>query len=48
MQTYWDRARPGVDICALTNVVRAFYKYDRGTEVKQCPTYISNALNPGR
>jgi hypothetical protein len=47
VQTYWDPERPRIDICVLTNVVRVFYKYDRGTEVNQCLDYISNALSSG-
>jgi len=47
VQTYWDPTRSRVDICVLTNVVRAFYRYGRGSDVKGCLAHISNALYSG-
>ena len=44
VQTYWDPTRPRVDTCVLTNVVRAFYKYNRGHEIQPSLTYITKAL----
>ncbi|KAJ4370839.1 hypothetical protein N0V86_008532 [Didymella sp. IMI 355093] len=48
VQTYWDPARARIDICVLANVARAFYKYDRGTDVKPSLAYISEALTSGK
>jgi hypothetical protein len=48
VQTYWDPARARIDICVLTNVVRAFYKYNRGTDIKPSLAYISQALTSGK
>lgn len=47
VQTYWDPTRPRTDICVLTNVVRVFYKYNRGHEIQESLTFISKALRDG-
>lgn len=47
VQTYWDAARPRTDICVLANVVRAFYKYARATDIQDCLAYVSAALEEG-
>lgn len=44
VQTYWDVNRPRVDCCVLTNVVRAFYKYGRGSDVRESLDYVKAAL----
>ncbi|KAK7185021.1 hypothetical protein DPSP01_002850 [Paraphaeosphaeria sporulosa] len=47
VQTYWDPTRPRVDICVLTNVTRAFYKYNRSADIQESLAYVGEALNAG-
>ncbi|KAJ4304591.1 hypothetical protein N0V90_000117 [Kalmusia sp. IMI 367209] len=44
IQTYWDSARPRIDICVLTNVARVFYKNGRGADIQNELAYIHGAL----
>lgn len=44
VQTYWDPTRPRIDCCVLTNVIRAFYKYQRGGDIKESLAYVVKAL----
>ncbi|KAF2249267.1 HAD-like protein [Trematosphaeria pertusa] len=44
VQTYFCSNRPRVDPVVLTNVVRAFYKYGRGDEVRDSLDFIRQTL----
>ncbi|KAF2106440.1 HAD-like domain-containing protein [Lophiotrema nucula] len=44
VQTYFDPSRPRVDPVVLANVVRAFYKYDRGDEVEKSFDWVRSTL----
>ncbi|KAL5420414.1 hypothetical protein PMIN04_006487 [Paraphaeosphaeria minitans] len=47
VQTYWDPTRPRVDVCVLTNVTRAFYKYNRSADIQESLAHVEEALKAG-
>ena len=43
--TYFDPTRPRIDPVVIVNVLRAFYKYDRGDDILECLDYVKQTLD---